>query len=147
MSRFILHFSKLFKLFSDLGKYVSPCTPFPSGTKSASGAGRWGLTRQPIPFRFPVCSADGFGFYNNCSHTVILTGEELLPYAVASIKKPKSRWSRMAGYRQRWRFFAEKYDLCLDHLEVGTDIVFENKSKQIWSDGIKKNKPDHPTFQ
>ena len=108
MSRFILHFSKLFKLFSDLGKYVSPCTPFPSGTKSASGAGRWGLTRQPIPFRFPVCSADGFGFYNNCSHTVILTGEELLPYAVAFFKKPKSRLSRMAVCRQRWRFFARK---------------------------------------
>ena len=100
------------------------CNPLPSGIKSASGAGRWGCKGYKIALRnfwLSICSADGFGFYNDCSHTNILTGEESLPYAVASFKKPKSRWSRMAGYRQRWRFFAEKYDLCLDYREVGTD--------------------------
>ena len=35
----------------------------------------------------------------------------------------------MAGYRQRWRFFAEKYYLCLDALEVGTDTSSEKNHK------------------
>jgi len=36
----------------------------------------------------------------------------------------------MAGYRQRWRFFAEKYDLCLDALEVGTDTLSEKITRE-----------------
>ena len=108
--------------------------------KSAFGAGRWGLqggTRYPL--------ADTFVFHNAVETVWALYcvsvygyphGDESASVCGKQKTKPKQRRSRMADYRQRWRFLHEKYNLFLDGLKVGTSKRTDGMGYGIWKHPI-----------